>query len=572
MADRSIADRLIAILPPCRSSSSSFQPSSESAPPTINDDEVTELKSDNVVQSLERWNDDLENQLLAGTVQKPSFTATDENSESNCSQSPTVLRHAANNLHASILAQIDPSFSVDCDCDDDAEADKATWAVVNSLSDGSRSAYAESLDLRLLANLLRAAGLFLRWHAQVVQPSSHSLASPMGGNSSQLSMVVSPMTRLKMGSMIMLYGSLLDMEIVATLPDVPRFASICLFRATYGNDDVTTSARRQFANSQQGISYLMKALVTGEQPASRLFSIVRNIHHLIASCPESIPKMEHELHILTISMVEDENIEGKHGLIEVLVATLAWACRSEPPFPGGPSDRRSDLVLEILRALYALDPSNPSKSLRPTQSTMEFIGVILCELLHFPNSDERVYAIKLAVVALLLDAPNEFNDHLASTNCVKRLVEILSYQASVVVIERTNSSAEDAAAVVPILLALQRLVQSNESAHKVVKEAVFPPEDESEFEQKAMAEIAKGKTEGKVNAMNMAPLDAPRGTLRWKLIQLMTWTETTVKRSACELLWELCDGDSTQFVLRTGFGNAIHFLGIKKCVNLPENV
>lgn len=271
-------------------------------------------------------------------------------------------------------------------------------------------------------------------------------------------------------------------------------------------------------------------------------------------------------------MVDDENKGEKHGLIEVLVATLAWACRGEPPFPGGPSDRRSDLVLEILRALYALDPSNPSKSSRPTHDTLNSIGAILCELLHFPNSDERVYAIKLTVVALLLDAPNEFNDHLVNNDCVKRLVEILSYQASVVVIERTNSSSEDAAAVVPILLALQRLVQSNESALKLVKEAIFPPEDEDEFEQKAEAEIAKGKTEGKVNATNMAPLDAPRGTLRWKLIQLMTWTETTVKRSACELLWALCDEDSTQFVLRTGFGNAIHFLGIKKCVNLPDNV
>jgi len=567
MADRSIADQLMAILPPCRSSS--FQPSPSSASPTL-DDEVTKLKSDNVVQSLERWNDDLENQLLAGPVQKPSFTATDENLENNCS--PSILRVAANKLHASILAQIDPSFSVDCDCDDDAEADKATWAVVNSLSDGSRSTYAESLDLRLLASVLRAAGLFLRWHAQIVLPSSHSLASPMSGSSSQLSMVVSPTTRLKLNSMIMLYATLLDIELVATSPDVPRFASICLFRATYGNDDVTTSARRQFVNSQHGLSYLMKALLRGGQPASRLFSILRNVHHLIASCPESIPKMEHELQTLTISIVDDEKKGEKHGLIEVLVATLAWACRSEPPFPGGPSDRRSDLVLEILRALYALDPNNPSKSSRPTHDTLNSIGAILCELLHFPNSDERVYAIKLAVVALLLDAPNEFNDHLVNNDCVKRLVEILSYQASVVVIERTNSSSEDAAAVVPILLALQRLVQSNESALKLVKEAIFPPEDEDEFEQKAEAEIAKGKTEGKVHATNMAPLDAPRGTLRWRLIQLMTWTETTVKRSACELLWALCDEDSTQFVLRTGFGNAIHFLGIKKCVNLPDNV
>ena len=105
-----------------------------------------------------------------------------------------------------------------------------------------------------------------------------------------------------------------------------------------------------------------------------------------------------------------------------------------------------------------------------------------------------------------------------------------------------------------------------------MKGEVFPPDSEEAFEEKAMAEIAKGKSEGKANAKNMAPLDAPKGTLRWKLVRLMTWTDSNVKRSACELLWVLCDGDSTQFVLRTGFGNAIHFLGIRGCVNLPAGV
>lgn len=282
--------------------------------------------------------------------------------------------------------------------------------------------------------------------------------------------------------------------------------------------------------------------------------------------------MENKLESLTTAEDEDKSNGRTYGLVEVLIATLSWAYRSQPPFPGGASDRRSDLVLEILRALYALDPTNPSKYSQSTNDIMMRIGVILCELLEFPNSDERVYQIKLAAVALLLASPKECCDYLVNNDCVKRLVDILAYQASVVVIERTGSLADDATAVVPILLALLRLVQSNETALKVVKEAVFPPDDEGEFKQMAAEEIAKGNTDGKVNAKNMAPLNAPRGTLRWKLIQLMTWAETTVKRSACELLWALCDGDSTQFVLRTGFGNAIHFLGIKGCVSLPANV
>jgi hypothetical protein len=135
-----------------------------------------------------------------------------------------------------------------------------------------------------------------------------------------------------------------------------------------------------------------------------------------------------------------------------------------------------------------------------------------------------------------------------------------------------GSSAEDAAAVVPILLALLRLVESDGSVMKVVKESVFPLDSEITFEQMAAAEVEKGRSEGKVGAKNMAPLDAPRGTLRWRLIRLMTWMDSSVKRSACELLWALCDGNPTQFVLRTGFGNAIHFLGIKGCVSLPAGV
>ena len=70
----------------------------------------------------------------------------------------------------------------------------------------------------------------------------------------------------------------------------------------------------------------------------------------------------------------------------------------------------------------------------------------------------------------------------------------------------------------------------------------------------------------------MAPLDAPPGTLRRRLVDLMTHLDPGVKRGACELLWELSDRESTRFVLRTGFGNAVHFLGIRGCVDMPAGV
>jgi len=483
---------------------------------------------------LEQWCDNLESQLLVGVGDSKSTEVI---------LSSSTLKKAVDTLADRITLDLSTSLN----------------PTSVSIGDGDGS----SADLYQLASLLRAAGLFMRWNAQVLQ---RVLQQQSDDNI---------MKRLKRKGMLLLYAKLLDVDISSSLPpscDVPRFASICLFRATYGNDTLSTTSRMQFVNELDGCAYLMKALLKGNQPVPRLFSIVRNVHHLIAACPESISKMQKAL-LEENDNVDNKNEEGKtYGLSGVLVATLAWAYRSEsdPSFPGVQSDRRSDLVLEILRALYVLG-SNPSIP-KPSHDTMSQIGIIFCELLQFSNADERIYQIKLAVVALLLDAPKECTTYLINNEGIQPLVDIMSYQTSLVVIERTVSSKDDAAEVVPILLVLLKLVQSNKSALEMIKNEVFPPAAENEYKIKAEEEMAKGNTEGSSNAKNMAPLDAPKGTLRWRLIRLMTWTESNVKRSACEFLYALCGADSTEFVLRTGFGNAIHFLGIRGHVNLPAGV
>ena len=508
---------------------------------------------------LEQWCDNLESQLLVGVGDSKSTEVI---------LSSSTLKKAADTLHISILSKVFPSSTIIVDSsswkNDDSEATEVTLGLSNSLNPTSLSTSNDdgsSVDVYQLASLLRAAGLFMRWNAQVLQRAIQQQSDD------------NIMKRLKCNSMLLFYAKLLDVDIPLSSPscDVPRFASICLFRATYGNDTLSSTSRQQFVNELDGCAYLIKALLKGNQPVPRLFSIVRNVHHLIAAYPESISKMQKAL--LEENVNVNNNNEGKTcGLSEVLVATLAWAYRSEsdPSFPGEQSDRRSDLVLEILRALYVLG-SNPAIP-KPSHDTMTNIGIILCELLQFSNADERIYQIKLAVVALLLDAPEEYTTYLINNEGIQPLVDIMSYQTSLVVVERTKTSAEDAAEVVPILLVLLKLVQSNKSALEMVKNEVFPADAEVEYQQKAKDEIAKGNTEGSSNAKNMAPLDAPKGTLRWRLIRLMTWTESNVKRSACELLYALCGADSTEFVLRTGFGNAIHFLGIRGHVNLPAGV
>ncbi len=503
-------------------------------------------------KSLKEWNNDLEKEMLGGGGSQ--FASTSDDSSAQLS----ALNNVASRLHASLLNAVSPGY-VCKDIDSNEEADKVTNAIQIDTS---------NQNLSFLCEILRSTGLFMRWYGQCLQSSLES-----GSTSSD-----NPTARLKSRGMLLLYCKLLDdttLQSSDECPDIPRFASVCIFRATYGNDNVTASARNSFVHSIDGCTYLMKTLLKGDQPVSRVFSVVRNVHHLISAAPDSIPKMENILETLTADdctvEAEKDNDKKKYGLLEVLVSTLAWTLHSDPPFPGNSADRRSDLALEILRSLFAIDAGKPSMPL-PSNDTMTQLGVMLCEILCLSNADIRVYQCKLAVVSLLLNAPGEFSGYLATHNAIKPLVTIMAYQLSVVVVERTANSAEDAAAVVPILLVLCKLCQSNKAVLQMVKNEVFPPEMEQQFAEKVAAEMAKMQSEGQSKAKNMAPLDAPRGTTRWKIIRLMTWIDSSVKRSACELLWVLCNEDATEFVLRTGFGNAVYFLGNKGLVNLPAGV
>jgi hypothetical protein len=533
-------------------------------------------------QNLKDWNDELEKSLLSGGG--PQFSVIDESS-ANLS----TLSNATNLLHATLMMAVSPNDSYICDeggsCSSEAlvgYSNEEANEISTKIADEIQLVDNSNQNLSFLYEILRAVGLHMRWYGQVLQ-SSFQLVE----NGSTTIISPNPISRLKSKGMLLLYCKLLDdtnlqQSSNKKYPDIPRVASVCIFRATYGADDVTVSARKSFVHSIDGCMYLMKVLLKGDQPVPRVFSIVRNIHHLISAAPESIPIMHKILETLTANgdeedgcsflEKENDNDNKKYGLLEVLVATLAWAIRSDPPFPGGQYDRRSDLALEILRALFALDAGKPSTMPLPSNDAMTQIGIMLCEILRLSNADIRVYECKLAVVTLLLNAPEQYSGYLSSNGGIKPLVDIMAYQLSVVVVERTGSSAEDAAAVVPILLVLRKLCQSNASILQMVKNEIFPPDLDEEFQGKVKAEMKKEQSEGQSKAKNMAPLDAPRGTVRWKLIRLMTWIDSTVKRAACEFLWTLCNEDATEFVLRTGFGNAVHFLGNKGLVPLPAGV
>jgi hypothetical protein len=60
---------------------------------------------------------------------------------------------------------------------------------------------------------------------------------------------------------------------------------------------VTVAARKIFIEKLDGCICLMKALMKGDQPLSRIFSLVKNMHHFPSAHPSSIAKMDKAVEI-----------------------------------------------------------------------------------------------------------------------------------------------------------------------------------------------------------------------------------------------------------------------------------
>ena len=74
---------------------------------------------------------------------------------------------------------------------------------------------------------------------------------------------------------------------------------------------------------------------------------------------------------------------------------------------------------------------------------------------------------------------------------------------------------------------------------------------------------------GKVDSSSKSvdPVDSPPGTIRSRLLHQMTSIDSSIKRYASELVYELCDCDDDILIKRAGFGNAIGLLSLK--MNAP---
>ncbi|GMI50225.1 hypothetical protein ScalyP_jg4772 [Parmales sp. scaly parma] len=225
---------------------------------------------------------------------------------------------------------------------------------------------------------------------------------------------------------------------------------------------------------------------------------------------------------------------------------------------------------ELLRMLYAIGNSTPGRVYMRDPANgalLTQIGFLTGEILHLNNSDSQIYEVKIELVKVLMcELPDDFGSYLLANGNVDDLLRVLEIQCDRVVVEGTLSS--ESVATLAILAVLAEFVKKNDAIRAHCKAAIFCGMDGKEEEGKPNENengIVLTKKEQK-----MAPKNAPVGTLRYKVIKLMTSIDTNVKRYSSELMWDLCGGVADEFVENVGFGNGVHFMGIKGLVNTPK--
>jgi len=365
---------------------------------------------------------------------------------------------------------------------------------------------------------------------------------------------------------------------------VTAHASMAIFQGIRGD----ATCINLFVQNLGGIPFLLHILLSEATVLLKL-SIVRHIHMLLGfQVNQKMVAMLNRINECIRVELESEpenmyNITSNStiDLVHVFVGMASWCIRSSA-FPGeSGDDKRADLIEEIFQVLYLVQPTytgNLAKhvKLSPSQEEKEEVmtqlGILLCEILNLSHQDSRAYRVKLATVTLLMDMPSDYSQYLVLNGGIKQLLDILDYQLSEAVIEKRQKAS---LSLTPILVVMNKLTSSNSTAKDIVKERIFPTNDsdsENDVHKTGKAQNSPAeKQKNDSSSDRMKPKDAPYGTLRWKLIELMTNIDSYVKRCASELLWNICDENAKEYVNRTGYGNAIHMLSIKGLVQLPSS-
>ena len=405
-----------------------------------------------------------------------------------------------------------------------------------------------------------------------------------------------------------------------------RYTALLLFYATFSpnsssqDDDIMMQQVHESLLRDHNFLLTTLRILTyppHTTPALAL-ALIRNVHNVLVSCPKTtleilqqtafpIQGMPQEP-MAPWSPKQDDNTDGLITYPSIFRDILIWSLNTPdlPVFPGPLHDKRCELVMEILAIIFAMGGTEVARALRypcPNPALSQLVVTSLQTPLDTTtaSSDLRMYRVQLSTIAILMDACPTFGTYLVEQEVVSCILDITQRQIDAVLHHETLQENDDAATtttttatttLIPSLAVLHKFSADNSIFCKAVKDQIFPTSQEEQFWQLAQQQTGGTNTTSNSNndndnsntnnndnsttirrslggAKNMHPLDAPHGTLRWKLIRLMTYTETHVKRYTCEFLWVLCNQNAQEFVLRTGLGNAMAFLGVKGMVQLP---
>jgi hypothetical protein len=495
--------------------------------------------------SLTIWNDEIEAFLSAPLA--PQTGQPNEEAKTECSKEN--LSKVSAKLHYGLLGSIHPMIGEVNEEISEERGEELTRSALDHFQQSPDDANKEKL-----AAHVRATKNLLRWYIQIFLGKEDRLCTPVT-------------QRLQSDAMLELFIRLLEQHCGDTddryQRDLARNCSLFLFYATYGSFPGDKTAQKSLNHLVVKLGFPEIALRSLLKPCTTALtlSLVRNIHSLLVSLEggmKIVAAISLDWDALTsVGAPWAPRGAGKVTFLSLFGEIIRWSFTSDPPFPGPEDDKRGELLAEILGCFYALRIG------KDLHRMPEFLNRVL-EMLRFPNNKEkRAYQCKLSTVSLLMDSNPALSQYFVDNGAVSSLLEILDIQVTEVV---EDSQVDDsAAALVPILAVLNKFCIANSVFRKELKNFVFPPEAEAEFQRKAQERrVSAGTTK------NMSPLDAPTGTLRWKMTRLMTWTESHVKRCTSELMWTICSSDPQEFTLRTGLGNAIPMLSLKGFMQMPS--
>lgn len=332
-------------------------------------------------------------------------------------------------------------------------------------------------------------------------------------------------------------------------PKLAHDASLFIFYATYS----------QFPGDKlasNGIDHLISHLEFPKEcleimmktnSVQLALTLVRNLHSMIVSFPTA------RTSILDAKIGCDPSMDTQPApwapreittvnFSQLCLALIQWSLDVSPSFPSkNIEDKRAQLVIEILNCFYAMRKGQ--ELVEPTSGftrnidnpTLEHLIVRILQL-EFPTRNnaekvdesisKRIEQCKLSAVSLLMDSDVSFGKYLIENGLFDKLLLIFKRQVDDIV-DNTKVDSTATATLVPILVVLNRFSMANSVVQQKVKAFVFPTETEKKFQQ-SIKEKRKTK---------MSPLDAPKDTLRGKLVVLLSWVDGYIKRCSAELMW-----------------------------------